>query len=150
MEDGPTTGPMNVWPGEYVSDVRAEAIARTRGRPGWRDRTRSSRATMMHAAPSSAGQHIMAVSGSATTREARTSSAATTRSGGGRVLNVLPGQPGQPERLHGLDAQHRGRLDVADERLVDVGQRQARIVKGGQAGVAGQGPGPGGPGNAQR
>src|SRR3974390_3950619 len=78
MEDGPTTGPMNVWPGEYVSDVRAEAIARTRGRPGWRGRTRSSRATMMHAAPSSAGQHIMAVSGSATTREASTSSAVTT------------------------------------------------------------------------
>ena len=58
--------------------MSAEARARTRGRPGWRCRTRSSRATMMQAAPSSGGQHIMVVRGSATMRAASTSSGVTT------------------------------------------------------------------------
>ncbi len=48
------------------------------GGPAGAARTRSSRATMMQAAPSSGGQHIMVVRGSATMRAASTSSAVTT------------------------------------------------------------------------
>jgi hypothetical protein len=58
--------------------------------------------------------------------------------GGRGVLNVGHGQSGQAEFLHGLDAQHRCRLDVADERLVDVGQGQSGVVQRQQPGIAGQ------------
>ena len=60
------------------------------------------------------------------------------QSGGRRVLDMRDRQPGQPELLHGLDPEHRRRLDVADEGLVDVGQRHAGVVQGEQPGVAGQ------------
>ena len=58
--------------------------------------------------------------------------------GGRRVLDVRDRQPGQPELLHGLDAEHGGGLDVAHEGLVDVGERHVGIVQGEEAGVAGQ------------
>jgi len=48
------------------------------------------------------------------------------------------GQTGQAEFLHGLDAQHRCWLDVADERLVDVGQGQSGIVQRQEPGIAGE------------
>ena len=41
--------------------------------------------------------------------------------GGRRVLDVRHRQAGEPELLHRLDAEHRSRLDVADERLVRRG-----------------------------
>ena len=50
-------------PRAYDSDCSADASGFTSGRPGCRCRTRSSRARITHAAPSSAGQHIIDVSG---------------------------------------------------------------------------------------
>ncbi len=55
--------------------------------------------------------------------------------GGRCVLDVRDREPGQAELLHGLDAQHGGRLDVPHEGLVDVGERHVGIVQGEEAGV---------------
>ena len=57
---------------------------------------------------------------------------------GGGVFDVGHRQPGQAKLLYGLDAEQRRRLDVAHERLVDVGQGHAGIVQGRQPGLARQ------------
>lgn len=53
------------------------------------------------------------------------------------------GQAGQAELLHRLDADHRRRLEVAHEDLVDGGQGDAGVAEGQEPGVTGEvDPGP--------
>src|SRR5262249_24463948 len=58
------------------------------------------------------------------------------RAGGGRVLEVLDGKAGQSELLHGPDAAHNWREDVADVRRLHVAEREPGVLQGGEPGVA--------------
>ena len=51
------------------------------------------------------------------------------RAGGGGVLDVLDGDAGQPELLHGARSAHDRREDVADVGGLDVAEREARVAQ---------------------